>query len=121
MTSCAIATCANHIKTRVPGTVFHRFPKDPTIQKCWIIKCCRQDGGNPKFGCICSEHFSADDYERDLMGELLGLQRPKKLRKVAVPSLNLPNSKQLNPSAIQRKQRMEEKASRRLNAQLLGS
>jgi hypothetical protein len=38
---------------------------------------------------ICSKHFNIDDYERDLQNELLNLPTKKRLKKTAVPSVNL--------------------------------
>ncbi|QQP34515.1 Uncharacterized protein FKW44_022417, partial [Caligus rogercresseyi] len=38
---------------------------------------------------MCSLHFTEEDYERDLMHELLNFPIRKKLKKGVVPTLNL--------------------------------
>lgn len=49
-----------------------RFPKDRKIQKIWIQKCKRKDKFNPATSFICSEHFCAEDFFRDMKAELIG-------------------------------------------------
>lgn len=49
-----------------------RFPKDLECKKKWILKCRRGDNWNPNSSFICSDHFTAEDYVRDLKAELLG-------------------------------------------------
>lgn len=93
-TRCAVAVCNNCIvKTRLSDgqckIVYHRFPKDEQICKQWIQKCKRNDKFNYRTSSICSDHFTEDDYQRDLKAELLKLQPNKKLNPFAVPSLNL--------------------------------
>lgn len=66
---------------------FHRFPtKSRKLCQRWIHKCRRQDRElNPDNSRICSLHFTANDFERDLQGELLGIPLKKKLKQDAEP------------------------------------
>ena len=56
-----------------------------------MAKCRRADQFNAKTSHICEQYFSSDVYERDLKAELLGLTPEKHLKKLAVPSLELPS------------------------------
>jgi hypothetical protein len=66
--SCAVASCTNtrYNTKAVPGIVFHRFPKFPALAKAWESKCKRGDKINPENAVVCSQHFTDNDYERDL-------------------------------------------------------
>ncbi|CAH1394694.1 unnamed protein product [Nezara viridula] len=96
-TRCAVATCNNNLfdAKRIGKKIsFHCFPKDDR-RKDWAVQCKRADKYfNPATSCICSEHFSDSDFERDFQAELLGLQRKRKLKKTAIPTLNLDNKKE---------------------------
>ena len=66
---------------------YHRFPSDESFQKQWLAKVSRADLVVTKNSRLCSEHFTADCYERDLKAELLG-EKPKfNLKPDAIPSL----------------------------------
>ena len=52
--------------------MYHRFPKDEIICKTWANFTKRADKFNFKTSRMCSAHFRAVDYERDLEHELLG-------------------------------------------------
>ncbi|RZF41315.1 hypothetical protein LSTR_LSTR000029 [Laodelphax striatellus] len=90
---CAVAVCNNSRKeTRFfdKKIMYHRFPKDPLVSKQWAHCCRRADKYfNPQSAVMCSEHFTSDDYERDLKSELLKLPSKKILKPRAVPSLHL--------------------------------
>jgi hypothetical protein len=45
------------------------------------LKTKRADKFNPKSSHICSEHFNADDFERNLKAELLNLKVKRQLKK----------------------------------------
>jgi hypothetical protein len=49
--------------------------------KTWILKTKLADEFNPKSSHIYSEHFSADDFERNLKAELLNLKVKRQLKK----------------------------------------
>ncbi|GBN36193.1 hypothetical protein AVEN_241703-1 [Araneus ventricosus] len=70
--------------------MYHRFPQNRALNKIWEERCKRKYEFNVKNAVICSEHFTEDDYERDLRNELLGLPLKKLLKKDAVPTLSLP-------------------------------
>ncbi len=80
--SCAVAICPSP-----RGIKYFRFPKtdDDRCAK-WEAACRRADKFNAKSACICSFHFRDEDYERDLMSELMGTAPKKRLRQDAVPS-----------------------------------
>ncbi|KAJ8910908.1 hypothetical protein NQ315_003962 [Exocentrus adspersus] len=94
---CAVAVCKNNqleLKKRGLSIVFHSFPKgkdlvSSTIQKEWVHRCRRNDKFNINTSRVCSEHFTVNDYERDLEHELLNLPPRKILKKTAVPTVNL--------------------------------
>ncbi|CAI6352446.1 unnamed protein product [Macrosiphum euphorbiae] len=93
--SCAVATCTNYSgKVKTSGRKdlsFHRFPKDDILAKKWQHLCRRGDVWNSKTAYICSDHFTNNDFVRDLKAELLEYE-PKKqyLKNNVLPSLNLP-------------------------------
>lgn len=70
-TSCAISTCKNYY-SKNKDIAYHVFPKEQNLRQEWIIKCKREDKFNVKTSRICSDHFTASDYQRDLRNELLG-------------------------------------------------
>lgn len=67
------------------------FPKDYLRAKEWLktIKQSFNYNSLPKKR-ICSNHFSAKCYKRDLRNELLGIPLRKSLSPDAVPDKNLP-------------------------------
>ncbi len=81
---CAVASCKNP-----DFVIYHQFPKDKKLQKIWLNACRRQDKVNVRSASICERHFHEEKYERDLKHELLNLPLRKKLKKDAVPTLNL--------------------------------
>lgn len=85
--TCAVAICPN--PRTIDGFMYHRFPKDDSTRKLWVVKCKRQDKFNPSTSRVFSNHFLPNDYKRDLFNELLGLRQKKILKEDAVPSQNL--------------------------------
>ncbi|CAG9764142.1 unnamed protein product [Ceutorhynchus assimilis] len=94
---CAVFSCRNNqmiLKKSGSNITFHYFPsgKDPVSAATrdeWIKSCKRKAAFNVNTSTICSEHFTSDDYERDLQHELLNLPPRKFLKKTAVPTLKL--------------------------------
>lgn len=84
---CAVATCPNPY-----GESYHRFPKKSELRSKWIQACRRADKLNPDTAKICGRHFQADDFQRDMRNELLGLPQQRRLKIDVVPSMNLPHS-----------------------------
>ncbi|KAL1518180.1 hypothetical protein ABEB36_001842 [Hypothenemus hampei] len=72
------------------NVLYHRFPKNENIFALWVQRCKRTDKWNPQNSRVCFEHFTPDDYERDLKSELLSLPEKKHLKASAIPSLLLP-------------------------------
>ena len=73
---------------------FHRFPlSDPERTKQWLVKIANadmppgMDHSRLEGKRICSEHFTADDYKRDLQAELLRGPPKRHLNDSAIPSI----------------------------------
>lgn len=133
-TTCAVLGCKNtYIKNK--DVSFHKIPsrKDAAsknLREQWIRCCKRVASWNPIVTHICSDHFSDDDFERDMRNELLGnicifcsnviifallllgLPPRKILKKGVVPTLNLPNWTE-DDGITDRKQRYLKKKSGR--------
>ncbi|KAK7604814.1 hypothetical protein V9T40_006000 [Parthenolecanium corni] len=92
--TCSVPTCKNKRVGRKDdtGPSFHRFPKDPAIRDAWIEQCHIDANFNPDHGCICSDHFDFDDFERSYQKQLMGIERRPMLKKNVIPHLNLPES-----------------------------
>lgn len=93
-TRCTVAVCNNSLaKTKQDvhknNIKYFNFPKSAELRRQWVQRCRREGKWNPDSCRVCSEHFIASDFERDLKNELLGLPLVLKLRKDAVPSVNL--------------------------------
>lgn len=83
---CAVACCKNSLKTTKKlskDISYHTFPKnnEPERLKNWILRTKRADKFNPMSSHICSEHFNADDFERNLQAEMLNLKVKRQLKK----------------------------------------
>ena len=122
---CAVATCHS---PKDDSVIYHMFPKSEEVCQKWKVACKRQDPFNPKTSSICSEHFVASDYERDLQGELLGLPLKRRLKKDAFPTANLPVSPNAEKSAVilddsvdQREKRKEKREQKSLVKEILTS
>ncbi|KAJ8867587.1 hypothetical protein PR048_031389 [Dryococelus australis] len=90
MQGCAVLNCKNY-KEKTGGSI---SKKTRIFRKKWIFLCARNDKFNQKMVRICSEHFTDDDYERDLHVEFMGEERRKLLKPEAFPNKNLPNRKE---------------------------
>ena len=92
--NCAVFGCNSSYKKK-GNIIFHKFPKNDELKLKWIHLCKRQDKINGDRALICSLHFKATDYKRNLMYELLDKPVPHRLirpKKDAIPTLNLPTS-----------------------------
>ncbi|KAF4519759.1 hypothetical protein B566_EDAN010353 [Ephemera danica] len=91
MPQCAVATCRNsHRKTKGRRVRYHRFPAEESVRERWVAVCGRSTIFNTTTARVCSLHFSAPSYERDVEHELLGLPPRSRLRRGAVPDLFVP-------------------------------
>ena len=120
---CAVATCPS---PKDNDTTYHRFPKDNEFRQKWLIACKRADKINPNTSTVCSQHFKADNYERDLKNELLGLPLRKRLKPGAIPSENLLSSDKenmfgKNSRQIDRLERIEKRGRKQLAQSLIES
>ena len=86
---CCLSTCKNS-RHNTKNVSYHRFPKREKLQKEWAKRCKSNNKINFNVSRLCSAHFLADDFERDLQHELLNLPLKKMLKSDAVPSQNLP-------------------------------
>lgn len=90
MPQCAIVTCKNtHRRTKGGNVRYHRFPGDDETRLRWI-DVCGKTVSNSATARVCSHHFSQACYERDVPHELLGLPSRCRLKKGAIPDINLP-------------------------------
>lgn len=88
MPNCAAADCKNKSDNSSKlGISFHIFPKEPSLCKTWIHFCKRLDSFNTQTARLCSEHFKADDFERDLRAELLNIPKRSLLKTGAIPTV----------------------------------
>lgn len=77
---CAIVSCSNNqqaLRKKGSKIIFHCFPKgndmvSTKMRKEWVKRCKRANTFNTNTASVCSNHFTPDDYERDLQNELLG-------------------------------------------------
>ncbi|XP_072547513.1 uncharacterized protein [Salminus brasiliensis] len=88
---CSVPGCEKYEVARAKGVIFHRFPeKDVELCRKWLAAIGR-DVNTPRknyvYLRVCSQHFTPEDYERDLKAELLGYPPRLMLKKPAIPSL----------------------------------
>lgn len=99
MPQCFVTNCSNYYgKTRGKVKVmYHIFPTKPELAAKWSVLCgYKKDFKAPPYARVCSEHFTASCYQRDLQHELLGLPLRKKLKHDAIPNKKLPNHTSIN-------------------------
>ena len=67
MVHCLAVGYSNTYKNAKGRVTFHKLPQDDNREQRWLAKV-KREGKLPKPGnCfVCSDHFTADDYERDL-------------------------------------------------------
>lgn len=83
-TRCVVAGCSN---TPGKGVSLHRFPKDKALCKIWItkVRLTRAKWNPSPTSVICSDHFTADDFEKSLHGDF-GISKAPRLSTNAVPT-----------------------------------
>lgn len=91
---CAVYGCHsdNQSKGFSQDVSFFTFPKDKKMALEWVRLCKREDKFNVVNARICSNHFTKEDYVRNLRHELLQYtaKNYRSLKREAVPSQNLP-------------------------------
>ena len=94
MVRCCVPDCANDTRQK-KGWSFFSFPTDQYLTQKWLKKISRL-GFVPTPGSrVCSEHFEAECFERDLLAELLpqpssstsDRRRRRRLKVDAVPTI----------------------------------
>ncbi|XP_063241467.1 uncharacterized protein LOC134541744 isoform X2 [Bacillus rossius redtenbacheri] len=115
MPQCAVATCRNsHRKTKGRRVRYHRFPAEAGVRRRWVEACGRLNGATAAFNTatarVCSLHFSAASYERDVEHELLGLPPRSRLKRGAVPDRGVPSPA---PALVARKKQPRRRAGAR--------
>ncbi|KAA3672540.1 uncharacterized protein DEA37_0009366, partial [Paragonimus westermani] len=87
MPQCCFAGCHNRTDDG-RGLSFFRFPRrDVARTKSWVQACGREAFVPSQHSRVCSQHFSPDDFERDIRSELLGSShRRLRLKDTAVPT-----------------------------------
>lgn len=87
--TCRVVDCGKTWDTENnPGIRFFKYPADKTIQLAWI-KACGLHSLPSKGFLVCSDHFAKDDYDWQ-EGIPLKSRGKWRLKKDAVPTLNLP-------------------------------
>ncbi|XP_066255410.1 uncharacterized protein [Euwallacea similis] len=91
---CAIPSCKNsflNYQSHQKATYkFHNFPKSLKERLKWNAICqLPADTPHSYVRKVCSEHFTLDDYQRDLKGEFLSPGTKRSLKPSALPSINI--------------------------------
>ncbi|KXJ09468.1 THAP domain-containing protein 2 [Exaiptasia diaphana] len=86
MVHCCVPECTNH-SVKTESVSYHKIPNDQALQKAWLARIKRENLPNLKNCYVCSEHFESSCFEVDLMEQLTGMKRKRKLKKDAVPSV----------------------------------
>lgn len=84
---CAVKNCqSDAITAREKGECisFYKIPKEGSIRREWIKICRKHEGFDPEKKCICSRHFTVDDFEDGIKAKLTNT-RPKRLKQYAIP------------------------------------
>ncbi|XP_050091602.1 THAP domain-containing protein 1 isoform X1 [Anopheles aquasalis] len=88
---CVAPFCKNNSKNiKRLGTVvkFHYFPQDVELARQWVTFCRKDANWRPsKNGAICSEHFTANDYQLDQSLWINNHHNLRLLKITAVPSI----------------------------------
>lgn len=118
MVKCVVKGCKNYSNKKNKQLVrYFSFPNDENLKKQWISACqidCEKH--NIKYSRVCSNHFTDEDYS--LRDKLLNIALEKrKLKKYAVPSMNLPVSLVVS----QRSKRLEKRSTKKLVEELLST
>ena len=91
---CLVPDCKNKAGN---GVTIHTVPKCPKEAQVWMAAVKRDEKVNTKNCGVCSNHFTQEDYERDIKYELMNPGREpsmnsrKKLKMGAIPSKNIPS------------------------------
>ena len=83
---CVAAGCSNTYKDNVS---FFKFPRDPVMQQKWVkqVQRTRAEWSGPnEHSVVCSVHFTDNCFEINL-AEKFGLEKRKKLKEDAVPTI----------------------------------
>jgi len=86
MVHCCVPGCTN-FSTKTTNISYHKIPTDPHRQKAWISRLRRENLPPSKYCYVCSEHFEKECFELDLVEQLTGEKRKKKLKADALPSI----------------------------------
>ena len=84
---CIVTTCP---LTRFNPRSIHVLPKDREMRCKWLVALRLGDKFKTKRPTVCEVHFRPEDYERDMMAELMGTKPKSILKSTAVPSRFLP-------------------------------
>lgn len=115
MPNCAVFGCnKRNQNTKGTNVKFYKFPKVDDLARQWLNACRRSDRVNLMHASICSQHFDSECFFTPLKHQLLQYS-PKGFRNLkpdAVPTLNIPKSKDLSEcSARQRRRQLKERRS----------
>lgn len=86
MVNCCVPGCTNY-SAKTTEISYHKIPRDPRLQKAWISRLRRENLPPLKNCYVCGEHFEKECFESDLMEQLVGGKKRKRLKIDAVPSI----------------------------------
>ncbi|XP_031555107.1 uncharacterized protein LOC116292014, partial [Actinia tenebrosa] len=111
MVNCCVPECTNY-STKTKDVSYHKIPKDLQIQKAWISRLRRANLPPLKNCYVCSEHFEDGCFESDLMEQLIGEKRKRRLKADAIPSIfnfsTIPSKRRATTENRIRRQRQKE-------------
>ena len=84
---CVAVGCSNTPSDRVS---LFKFPRDPAVRKQWEkqVQRTRAQWKATEHSCLCSEHFAAEDFERDTaIAATFGIKKKRRLKPSAVPTI----------------------------------
>lgn len=90
---CAVSTCRNVFTNLADHQLnatfkFHNFPKDPILKQKWKALCNVPLTTNTSQLKVCSDHFTLEDYNRNLKAEFLN-DLKRTLKDTALPSVKI--------------------------------
>lgn len=86
MVHCCVPECTNYSK-KTESVSYHKLPSKQAIQKSWIAHIKRANLPPLQYCYVCSDHFEDSCFEVDLMEQLTGVKRKRRLKAGAIPSL----------------------------------
>lgn len=87
MVHCIAFGCKNKDEASKKGISFFRLPKDIIRRRIWLQSLRLKNPPDTDNVRVCSEHFKADSYVRDMQAELGFKRKVRRLTAEATPSV----------------------------------